>query len=86
MSVTLYLPAAATLLTVYSPVIAKGTMILCITHCSLTSPSHEAADTLSPALASGANSHSAPKSIGSVIEPRAMKSPSIFSRSFCRPS
>ena len=28
-------------------------MILCITHCSFTSPSHDAAVTLSPTLASG---------------------------------
>ena len=61
-------------------------MILCMTHCSLTSPSHDAAVTRSPAAASGVNSHSAPKSMGSVTEPRAMNSPSIFSRSFCKPS
>lgn len=85
-SVTLYLPAGATLLTVYDPVIVKGTMILWAIHFSCTSPSHDAAETRSPALASGLNSHSAAKSIGSVTEPRAMKRPSIFSRSFCRPS
>ena len=32
-------------------------MILWGIHCSFTSPSHEAAETLSPALASGVNSH-----------------------------
>ena len=57
-------------------------MILCSTHSSLTCPSHDAAETLSPGLASGLNSYFFSKSIGSVIEPRAMNRPSIFSRSF----
>ena len=74
------------LLTVAVPSIWKGAIIFNFWEFSITCPSQSLACTVSPTFANGVKSHTLSASRGSVYCPLFRNTPSILSKSFCRPS